>query len=185
MKSCIAASVFCAAWMYLTVSTGDQNGDGAKRGPEHKVLESLAGTYQAKVKLFVDPKAPPVESTGIMTRVMILDGNFLQETFKGTFFGKDFTGIGMYGYDAIKKKYLSVWFDNMSTSTTMMHGTFDPEKKAFTFIGEDIGPSGQKAKSRDVLKIINADEQIFEMYRRPEGSAAEIKVMEIVYMRKG
>src|SRR5438067_2422678 len=70
-----------------------------ERGPEHKVLESLVGTWDAKVKLYLDPKKP-MESAGVMNRSMILGGNFLQESFKGEFIGKNFAGLGIIGFDA-------------------------------------------------------------------------------------
>ena len=39
-------------------------------------------------------------------------------------------------------------------------------------------------KARDVLKIVSANEQTFEMFRQPEGAPDEFKVMEINYLRK-
>ncbi|MSQ93356.1 MAG: DUF1579 domain-containing protein [Gemmataceae bacterium] len=41
-----------------------------------------------------------------------------------------------------------------------------------------------KMKARDVLKIVSANEQTFEMFRQPEGAPDEFKVMEINYLRK-
>src|ERR1051326_8300687 len=71
-----------------------------KRGPEHKVLQSLVGNYDAKVKFWMDPSKPPTETTGVMNRKMILGGNFLQENSKGKFMDKPFAGMGAVGYDA-------------------------------------------------------------------------------------
>ena len=40
-------------------------------------------------------------------------------------------------------------------------------------------------KGRDILRIDNADQQTFEMYRQPlEDGAKELKVLEIIYTRK-
>ena len=154
-----------------------------KRGPEHKVLESLTGTFDAKVKLYTDPTKAPATSTGVLARRMILDGNFLLESYKGTFFDKPFTGLGIVGYDSVKKQYVSHWCDSMSTSMMLLHGTYDAEQKTFTNVGDDTTPTGKKMKARDVLKIVSADEQTFEMFRQPEGAAAEVKIMEITYTR--
>lgn len=154
-----------------------------KRGPEHKVLESLTGTYDAKVKFFISPAKDPVTSNGVMVRRMILDGNFLLESFQGSFAGKTYTGLGIVGYDSAKKQYVSHWCDSMSTTMMMLHGTYDEEKKTFTNVGEDTDPSGKKLKTRDVLKLVSADEQSFEMFRQADGSPAEVKVMEITYTR--
>src|ERR1043166_6885536 len=77
-----------------------------ERGPEHKVLEGLVGAWDAKVKLFLDPKKP-LESNGVMKRTMILGGNFLQESFSGEIAGKKFEGLGLIGYDYNKDKFLT------------------------------------------------------------------------------
>jgi hypothetical protein len=155
-----------------------------ERGPEHKVLESLVGTWDAKVKLYLDPKKP-MESAGVMTRSMILGGNFLQESFKGEFIGKNFAGLGIIGFDANKKKFVTNWCDSMSTSMTTTHGTYDPIKKTLTSLGEEFdGNTKKQIKVRDVLRIINADEHILEMYRQPDGVPEEFKVMEVAYKRR-
>ncbi len=168
---------------------GDNKKEGGgppkvERGPEHKVLESLVGTYEAKVKFYLDPKKP-TESKGLMTRTMILGGNYLQESYKGEFFGSSFSGLGIVAYDGHQKKYVTTWFDSMSTSVMLLHGTYDAQKRTLTMTGEDFDPaSKKKMKARDVLKIISADEQFFEMFRQPEGVPEEFKVMEITYTRK-
>ena len=113
---------------------------------------------------------------------MILDGNFLQENFKGKFLGKDFIGLGMIGYDSLKKKFLTTWFDNISTSTALMQGTYDADKKILNVGGEETDAQGKKWKVHDVLRIISADEQHFAMYRQADGMA-EVKIMEIIFVR--
>lgn len=190
MKSCFVSCCVAAALLGGASShAGDKKKEGfdippGKRGPEHKVLESLVGTFDCKIKFIFDPKAPPAESTGVMIRSMILDGNYLQESFKGKFLGKDFAGLGIIGYDAQKKKFATSWFDNMSTSSSQMLGTYDADKKILTTLGEDADVSGKKMKARDVLKIVSPDEQHFEMYRQLEGVGTEKMVMEIIYQRR-
>jgi hypothetical protein len=178
-----------AAVVAVPTSAGEKKKDDflipeVKLGPEHTFLASLAGTYDANVKFFMDPAKAPTESAGVMTRKMILDGHFLQESFKGTFFGKPFSGLGTIGYDQTRKKYVSAWCDSMSTTISVTHGTHDAANKTFTSVGEEIDRTGKKLKSRDVLKIVSDEEQLFEMYRQPEGAPSEFKVMEITYKRK-
>ena len=156
-----------------------------ERGPEHKVLESLVGTFDASVKFYFPDPTKPTTSKGVMTRTMILGGNYLQESFTGEFFGAKFSGLGIIGYDANKKHYVTTWCDSMSTSMSIMHGSYDADKKTFTSVGEEIEPaSKKKMKQRDVLKIINADEQTFEMFRLLEGTEKEFKIMDLTYTRR-
>jgi hypothetical protein len=121
-----------------------------------------------------------------MTRKMIMGGRFLQERYEGKAMGQPFSGMGLMGYDKLKKKYTSVWIDTMSTSIMESRGTYDAEHKTFTNEGEDVDPyTGKKMKSRDTLKIVSAKEQLLEMYRSPaEGEGKEMKVLEIRYVRK-
>ena len=155
-----------------------------QRGLEHKVLESLVGVWDANVKYYVNPQKP-LESKAVMTRTMILGGNFLQESLAGEFTGKKFAGLGIVGYDYNKDKFTSTWHDSMSTSMTLTHGTFDSRKKTLISTGEEFEPNTKKTmKVRDVLRIISADEQVLEMYRRPAGEKEEYKIMEVRYTRR-
>lgn len=153
-----------------------------KRGDEFKVLTGLVGNFDAKVKFYPEADKPAIETTGTLSRKMVLGGNFLQENFKGKFFDKTFLGMGMLGWDSTKKQYTMTWYDSMSTTMSSMLGTYDADKKTLTFLGDEIDPkSGKKMKARDVLKIVSGEEQIFEMYR--QGDGAEFKVMDIAYKK--
>jgi hypothetical protein len=155
-----------------------------KPGPEHKLLAQLEGTWTAKVKSWFGP-GEPKESTGVMVRTMIMDGRYLHEEFQGEFLGKKFLGAGVTGFDVNKKKFVMAWIDNFGTGISTTTGTYDKENKTFTFQGEeDIPEMGGKTKMRDVLKLVSADEQTFEMYRTPLKEGKEFKVMEIRYKRK-
>ena len=115
---------------------------------------------QAKVKAYFDPTKGPEESTGTMERKLIMGGRFLQEKYEGKAMGQPFFGMGIMGYDKLKKKYTAVWIDTMTTSIMHSLGTYDAEKKTFTYVSDDLDPyTGKKMKTRDVLKIVS-DTQI-------------------------
>ncbi len=177
----------------LAVASGPILGAGDKKdkgppeppppGPEHKLLKDLAGTFDARVTVILAP-AKNLESKGVMKRQMVLDGRFLHEEYEGSFADRPFKGIGLSGYDTIKKKYVSVWADSMTNSIMTSEGTYDEKTKSFHYSGEDVDAStGKKLKVRDVLKIAGPDEQTLEMFRQAPGGA-EFKMMEIHYVRK-
>ncbi|MCI0380677.1 MAG: DUF1579 domain-containing protein [Gemmataceae bacterium] len=158
-----------------------------KPGPEHKVLEKMAGTFSAHSKSWFDPtKKEAEESTGVMNRKMILGGRYLQEKFEGKVMGMPFEGGGLTAYDRMKKIYVSIWVDNMGTGIMHSTGSYDSAKNAFTFQSEDIDPfSGQKTKTRTVIRLVSDDEDVMEMHSQPsDGSAKERKVLEVTYKRK-
>ena len=189
------ARMMLAAGIWLAVSNGvnvlpaqdkKDAGDPSAPGPEHKLLEQLAGNYSAKVRAWVEPGKDPEKSDGIMKRKMIMGGRFLQEEFEGKLGPESFTGLGLIGFDNLKKKYVLAWIDSMSTGFMTSEGSYDAAKKTFTYQSEDFDPAtGKKMKGRDLLRIDNAAQQTFEMYRQPlDDGAKEVKVVEIIYTRK-
>jgi hypothetical protein len=153
-------------------------------GPQHKLLEPLIGEFTCKVKMYMAPGKPPVESVGTVSRKWILDGRFIHERYTGEAMGKPFTGLGWIGYDNKQKKYTVAWIDSMSTSIMTTVGTYDPDTKTFTYVGEEDSPFfGGRVKMRDLVRISDADTQVLEMYRQTKG-APEFKMLEIVCKRK-
>jgi hypothetical protein len=176
----IVAGSLCAA-----LRAGEKKGppEPPPPAPEHKLLKDLVGTFNADVTIYVGSDQK-MESKGTMTRQLILDGRFLQESYDGTFAGKPFKGMGLTGYDTNKKKYVGVWVDSVSNAMMTSEGTYDAKTKTYHFSGDDLDPfSGKPMKARDVLKVVSADEQVMEMYRQPAGEK-EFKMMEIRYTRK-
>jgi Protein of unknown function (DUF1579) len=151
-------------------------------GPEHKVLEPLVGAWRAKAKIYLDPSKPPQDAEGVMMRKWIMDGRFLQEEFDGKLFGMTFKGMGVMGYDPQKKKYVSSWVDNMTLSIMTSTGDYDAKTKTLTSYSEQNDPSGMKVKTRDVVRIIDNDHHVLEMYRTPE-KGKETKMMEVDMVR--
>ena len=180
-----AASVLAVFGLVLVSRTSaDEKPDMSKPGPEHKMLSTLAGTYEAKVKIYFDPNQPANESTGTLQRKMIMGGRFLEELYKGEIMGQPFFGMGLMGYDVMKKKYTSVWIDSMTTSMMQSQGTYDAATKTLTSIGEDIDPTtGKTTKTRDVFRVVSPTEQTVDMYRE-KGDGKEFKLLEIRYTRK-
>lgn len=178
----------CCVAALATVLAAVQAGDNplekySKPGEEHKMLAKSAGTWKSHVKFWMKPGEAPDESDGIMKKKMVMGGRFLQEDYVGKFGDEKFTGAGLIGYDTRKKKYVNTWADSMSTGIMTAEGTYDPETKTFTYISDQVNPiTGKDMKSRDVLRIVNDNEQVFEMYWQL-GKDNEFKVMEITYKR--
>lgn len=155
-----------------------------KVGPEHKALEALVGDWNAEVKLWMDPSAPPNVTKGSAKSKWILGGRFVQQEFKGEFMGKPFQGMGLTGYDNMKKKYSSFWVDDVSTAMHISEGGAENAGKAITLEGKyDCAITGEKDKpSKQVVRIVSRDKHIYEMYDPSQGVNA--KTMEITYTRK-
>ncbi len=156
----------------------------ATPGQAHKILEPMAGSWDAKTTTWETPDAPPQVSTGTSENTWILGGRYLQQNFQGDFMGMKFEGVGLTGYDNFKKKYVGTWIDNMSTMIMTLTGSIDASGKVFTMnsIVDDI-MTGKPSTFRSVVKIVDNNKHIAEMYM-PDPKGKEFKTMEIVYTRK-
>lgn len=165
----------------------------SKLNENHKMLGELAGTWSYTVKMWMnpDPNAKPEESKGIAVRKPMMDGRFyvMDVTGKMEMPGPDgkkkettFKGMGLEGYDNVKKKFIGTWMDNMGTGIMMSEGDYDPATKTLTYTSEYEGIPGMKTKIREIVKVVDKNHHTFEWYEDRGGK--EVKTMEISYTRK-
>jgi hypothetical protein len=153
----------------------------AQPGAPHKLLESMAGSWDTKMKSWMEPGQQPFESTGTCEQKMILGGRYLHQEFNGDMMGTPFKGIGISGYDNHIKKYVSTWIDSMSTSIFYFEGEADGK----TIIEECSHDDPVKGPMtwRSVTRILDENTHVFEMYGAQAGGKEE-KMLEITYTRK-
>ena len=153
-------------------------------GEHHKALDPMVGTFNAKVKMWMKPGAPPEESAGASENRMILGGRYLQQTYKGMAMGMPFEGIGYTGYDNVQKKYVGVWMDSMGTGIMSGVGTGNPTPKEMTMRNDFFDPmTGKPTWARSVVVVTDKDHHAYQMYA-PGPDGKEFQMMEIVYTRK-
>ncbi|MBI3306841.1 MAG: DUF1579 domain-containing protein [Candidatus Omnitrophica bacterium] len=155
-------------------------------GTNHAVLNTLVGNWNYKVRWSMTPTGPVNESSGTSTNRWIMGGRYLEQTYTGTMMGEPFQGLGVTGYDNMKKEYQSMWIDNMSTGMMISEGgQYDDAAKTISESGAFSCPmTGEVNKIfRAEWKIADADHYSYEMYTNaPDGS--EFKSMEINYTRQ-
>jgi hypothetical protein len=94
-------------------------GEGQKR------LEPMIGTFDVRIRVWVDPSKPPVESQATTVNVWVLGHRYIQSMLSGHMFGEPFNGIGYIGYDNVGKTYQVAWMDDGSTAMTLYQGSFE------------------------------------------------------------
>jgi hypothetical protein len=156
----------------------------ANPGPHHEHLKSLAGSWDLNVKTWMDPSAPPMESTGTSDKELIMGGRFVYEETQAGMMGQDFEGMGITGYNSAMGRYQMAWLDNMGTMIAMSEGSFDEKEKTLTLWNRFTDPkTGKEEESKMVMHMAENDKHVFEYFgTAPDGS--KVKVMEIVYIRK-
>jgi hypothetical protein len=146
----------------------------AKPGPEHKLLKNREGTWTSTLK------AGGMEHKGVVTNKMELGGLWLVSSLESDLGGQKFYGKSLETYDAKKKKYVSVWFDSMSTTPLTMEGNFSKDKKTLTMVGDGVGMDGKPAKWKSVSRMPDEDTIDMAMY---VGNAKE-PMFTVTYRRK-
>jgi len=152
-------------------------------GAPHKVLASMAGSWNTKTKAWMEPNKPPMESTGTCEQKMLLGGRYLQQEYNGEMMGSPFTGINLIGYDNHTKKYVSTWIDSMSTGIYYFEGTASADGKTITQESSYDDPVRGPMVWRSVTRIVDDNTLEYEMYLTPKGGKKE-KMMEMTVTRK-
>ncbi len=152
-------------------------------GAPHKLLASMAGSWNTQLKSWTEPNKPPMESTGTSEQKMLLGGRFLQQKFTSDMMRSPFTGIGFTGYDNHTKKYVSTWMDSTGTGILFFEGTASADGKTITQEYYHDNPVRGPMKWRSVTRIVDNNTWMFEMYGTDKNGKEE-KGMEITYTRK-
>jgi Protein of unknown function (DUF1579) len=152
--------------------------------PEHQQLAYFAGNWTAKNQMWMDPKAPPLESVGSAKGEVIYGGRYVKLTYTGTAFGQPFTGEGLFGYDNLRGKFFNTWTDSLSTGFWLAFGEHDKAANAWTFKGEVPDPMkpGTFTKVREVFRIHDQNSYTFDYYETHDGK--EGRTMTIEYRRQ-
>ena len=156
----------------------------AAPGPQHAALKKMAGKFDAEVIMKMSPDAPDMTSKGSETSEMMFGDRYLKSDYTGDMMGQPFKGLSIVGYDNLKKKYVSVWLDDMSTGPMTTEGTSPDDGKTITYTGEMFCPmNGQMMAYRQIIKIDNDDHYQIEMFQKDPTSGKEFRAMVIKYSR--
>lgn len=153
-------------------------------GPQHRQLaEHFAGTWTAEQSVWMDPAAPPSKQAGTSVNTVEYGGRHVRMKYDSQFMGQPFQGESMTSYDNTAGKYYSTWVDSMGTAQFAASGDYDPATRTYTFTGEMADPMkpGAMTPIREVIRIVDADHHVFEMYETHDGK--EARTMEIAYTR--
>ena len=156
----------------------------AKPGEYHELLKDFVGMWTADLKMWMDPKAPPVISKGQATFKSTFDGRYIEGEYLGEFMGAPFRGKSIIGYDNVKKEFFSIWIDNFGTGHSTSTGKYDLDTKKYYFRSEMFDPlSGQTMVMREEAYFASKDEYFSVTYAKPKDGGEEFKNMEIKYTR--
>jgi hypothetical protein len=154
----------------------------ATPGDGHRKLEPLVGKWKLTTRMWMGPGEPTV-TEGTSEAKWILGGRYLHEEVNSEMMGQPLHGLGLTGYDNFNQRYQTFWIDNMGTAMTLAQGEVDAAGKVFTFQGtmDDPGTNERGKPLKMVVRIVNEDLHVFEMYDLTHGEG--VKAFEIEYAR--
>jgi hypothetical protein len=93
-------------------------------GAGQQRLEPMIGTFDVRIRTWVDPSKPPLESRATSVNAWVLGHRYIQTMLSGHTLGEAFNGIGYIAYDNVGKTYQMAWMDDASTAMTLYQGAF-------------------------------------------------------------
>jgi len=147
-------------------------------GAPHRELEFYAGDWN--LVTHADMGGEQVTTEGTAHSEMMLGGRFVHAVHHGEMWGMPFEGVGITGYDNVKKQYFNVWFDSMGTGVLVSYGNKNADG-ALELTGTYDDPMMGTVDYRMVTTVTGEDSYTFDMYMKtPEG---EQRAMDILYTR--
>jgi hypothetical protein len=155
-------------------------------GPHHKALEYFLGTWDGVIEYanLGGHQMPPDKVVG--TGAWLLEGRWMSFRVKGTMYGMPFEGVGIQGYDNVKKAHVSTWVADADTTLHYHQGTtVDPEGKVKSLYGTlDEWTTGEHDKPvRITTRKVSDDKFVQEIWDLGIGELGRV-VMKWTYTRR-
>ncbi len=153
-------------------------GDGQKR------LDFMVGTFDVKVKVWINPGEPPIESTATAVASWVLGHRYIQQMLSGFIMGEAWNGIGYAGYDNVQGQYVACYMDTGSTGMEWYTGNMDPDGKSAKLtatIADAITLKPTKLEMR--LTMSKDGNHVTELWQQDLGGRM-FESMELTYIRK-
>lgn len=152
-------------------------------GHMHEMLAKSVGDWKTISRFWMDPAGEPMETEGTGKTEMILGGRYQKSTHNSSMMGMKTEGIFIMGYDNATQEFTATWIDNIGTGTAVAKGRYDESTNSITLNGTMVDPmSKQEMNFREVLKFLDNDHQLLEMY--VVYNSQEFKSMEIEFFRQ-
>lgn len=150
----------------------------------HKILNKLVGEWDHTLQWWMEPGSTPEESAGTSKVDWIMDGRFVEHNVHGTSMGQPFNGIGIVGYDNVKKQYDSIWIDNMGTGMMHSNGQYDAATDTLSESGSFSCPIKGDTAYKAKYTFVDQDHYTYEMYMNDMKTGEEFRSMLISYTRQ-
>lgn len=153
-------------------------------GEGQKKLEFLVGNFDVKVRVWLDPSKPPIESMQVAVGTWVLGHRYIQMMLSGFVMGEPINGIGYAGFDNVQKKYVACYMDSGSTGMEWYTGTMAPDDKSAKLTATVFDAITHKPTKVEMRLSINPDGNHLTELWEPDLSGKMVKIMDLEYIRK-
>ena len=160
----------------------------AQPGPEHKMLEKMAGAWSQDIRLWPEPGAEPMITKGTIEWELLLGGRFLQgySRLDGS---DEVTGVSLLGFDRRSGRYTCLGMDAVGTYWVSAEGAPGADGEPIVMAGRDDNPSLNHTQIYDfVLRWLDDNTYVFEIIFKDEihtrGTGIPFKKVELTARRQ-
>ncbi len=143
-------------------AAGHETPKWMSKTPAHAKLAKSVGMFDVATEFWMAPGAEAKKGKGTSKREMIMNGLWLQESFKMDWDGKPFEGRLTSGYDTVRGKLVNSWIDSMSPVMNVQYGV--EKDGALVFTGEDPGMDGKLRKTKSTVEFEGEDKWVMTAY---------------------
>jgi hypothetical protein len=150
-------------------------------GEMHERLANDVGEWHGSVTMWMGPGGEPMTSECTTTVTPMMDGRYTKVEWEGDMPGMGPNhGFGIYGFDNVSQKFVSIWIDNHSTGIMRGDGNLSPDGKTLSWEFTHNCPVTKKpAVMREVETITGPGTKTLEMHATDPKSGEEYKMMSV------
>jgi hypothetical protein len=158
--------------------------DAMEPGEGQNKLNFLAGKFDVRIFIWIDPAKPPIESRGVSVGTWVLGHRYIQQMLSGFVLGEAWSGIGYAGYDNLAKQYVACYMDTGSTGMEWYTGGMAADGKSAILKATIIDAMTLKPSNLEMRLSIGTDgDHITELWQS-DANGKMNKIMELQYRRQ-
>jgi hypothetical protein len=153
-------------------------GEGQKR------LDFLVGTFDVKIKTWLEPGQAPIEARAVAVHSWVLGHRYVQTMLSGFVMGEPFNAIGYAGFDNVAKKYVACYMDSGSTGMEWYTGEIGPDGKVAKMTATIYDAITGKPNEIEMRLNIETNGDHVTSLWQADPSGTMVKIIELQYTRK-